>query len=144
MNRTDALPGRGDGAGGGDDGQAQIEVTGVTKQTTETLMAGERIMEALDIADAERASLRQFEEEKARMTFDEAMRLQPPPRNPILAAYDLEPEAHVLKVVERVQSTALQDALLVLPFGKVVSLMIYLDIWAQKVLYVLLKNCTLN
>jgi U3 small nucleolar RNA-associated protein 12 len=105
----------------------------VTKQTTETLMAGERIIEALDLADGERAMFREYEEERSRMSADDAIKLQPPPRNPVLAAYDIEPEAWVLRVVEKVQSTALQDALLVLPFGKVVSLMGYLNIWAQRV-----------
>lgn len=97
-------------------------------------------MEALDLADAERAVFREYEEAMSRLGPD-AMRLAPPPRNAVLAAYDLEPEAWVLRVVERVQSTALQDALLVLPFGKVVSLMGYLNIWAQRVsisLFVLL------
>jgi U3 small nucleolar RNA-associated protein 12 len=96
-------------------------------------MAGERIMEALDLADTERETFREYEEAMSRLAEDDAMRMQPPPRNPVLAAYDLEPEAWVLRVVEKVPSVALQDALLVLPFGKVVSLMVYLNIWAQKV-----------
>ncbi|KAJ7699976.1 WD-repeat-containing protein [Mycena rosella] len=129
-NRGDALIGSGAGDDQGDAAQGP-EATGVTKQTTETLMAGERIMEALDLADGERAIFREYEEAMSRMAGD-AMRLAPPPRNAVLAAYDLEPEAWVLRVVERVQSTALQDALLVLPFGKVVSLMGYLNIWAQR------------
>jgi U3 small nucleolar RNA-associated protein 12 len=131
LNRGDALVGSGVGDGPGDATQA-AEATGVTKQTTETLMAGERIMEAIDLADAERALFRDYEEAMSRLAGD-AMRLAPPPRNAVLAAYDLEPEAWVLRVVERVQSTALQDALLVLPFGKVISLMGYLNIWAQRV-----------
>jgi len=122
--------------GGGDN--ASIEATAVTKQTTDTLMAGERIIEALDLADGERAMFREYEEEMSRMSADAAIKLQPPPRNPVLAAYDIEPETWVLRVVEKVQSTALQDALLVLPFGKVVSLMEYLNIWAQKVCVILL------
>ncbi|KAJ7904416.1 WD-repeat-containing protein [Mycena olivaceomarginata] len=147
LNRGDALIGSGVGDGQGDGAQA-AEATGVTKQTTETLMAGERIMEALDLADAERAVFREYEEAMSRLGPD-AMRLAPPPRNAVLAAYDLEPEAWVLRVVERVQSTALQDALLVLPFGKVVSLMGYLNIWAQRdwnitlvsrIIYFLLKT----
>lgn len=132
LNRRD-LP---IGSGVGDataDSSAVAEATGVSKQTTETLMAGERIMEALDLADAERTAFREYEEAMARLPEDDAMRLQPPPRNPVLAAYDLEPEAYVLKVIEKVQSTALHDALLALPFGKVISLMEYLNIWAQKV-----------
>lgn len=96
-------------------------------------MAGERIMEAIELADSERAAFHEYEEAMSRLSEDDAMRLQPPPRNPVLAAYDLEPDAYVLRVVEKVQSTALQDALLVLPFGKVVSLMGYLNLWAQKV-----------
>nr|GAT54036.1 predicted protein [Mycena chlorophos] len=114
-----------------DDAEKTVEATGVSKQTTETLMAGERIIEALDLADGERAVMQEYEDAMARLAPG-AMRLAPPPKNPVLAAYELEPEAWVLRVVERVQSTALQDALLVLPFGKVVSLMAYLNIWAQR------------
>lgn len=129
LNRTEPIIGSADNA----DGQLSSEVAAVTKQTTETLMAGERIMEALDLADNERAAFQEFEEQKARMGTLEAAGLQPPPRDPVLAAFDLEPEAYVLRVVEKVPSTALHDALLVLPFGKVLSLMRWLDIWAQKV-----------
>jgi U3 small nucleolar RNA-associated protein 12 len=115
------------------DSTRQSEVASVTKQTTETLMAGERIMEALDLADGERAAFKEYETSMSRLPED-AMRLQPPPRNQVLAAYDLDPDMYVLKVIEKVPNTALQDALLVLPFGKVVSLMNYLNQWAQKVI----------
>ncbi|TFK43635.1 WD-repeat-containing protein [Crucibulum laeve] len=131
LNRVEAPIGSG-AADGSADAAEQSEVAAVTKQTTETLMAGERIMEAIDLADGERETFRVYEEAMSKLAPDDAMRLQPPPRNPVLAAYDLEPEAYVLRVVEKVQSTALQDALLVLPFGKVVSLMGYLNLWAQK------------
>ena len=96
-------------------------------------MAGERIMEALDLADAERTAFQEYEEKVTQAGSLEAAGMQPPPRNPILAAYDLEPEAYVLRVVEKISSAALHDALLVLPFGKVISLMRCLDLWAQKV-----------
>ncbi|KAI6152009.1 WD40-repeat-containing domain protein [Pisolithus tinctorius] len=112
-------------------GQSSTEVTTVTKQTTETLVAGERIMEALDLANSELEALREFEEQRRRENISEAFNLQPPPRNPILAALDLKPEAYVLRVIEKVPSTALHDALLVLPFTKVISLMHYLDTWAR-------------
>lgn len=116
------------------DTTAQVESTIVTKQTTETLMAGERIVEALDLADAERATWAEYEEAKKSLSSEEEKaKVPPPPRNAILAAYDLEPEAWVLKVVSGVQATALLDALLVLPFDKVVSLMGYLNIWARRV-----------
>lgn len=96
-------------------------------------MAGEKIMEALELADNERETFKEYEEAMVKLSEDDAMRLQPPPRNPVLAAYDLEPEAYVLRVVEKIPSTALHDALLVLPFNKVVSLMAYLNLWAEKV-----------
>lgn len=96
-------------------------------------MAGERMMEALDLADAERTAFQEYEGKVAQAGSLEAAGMQPPPRNPILAAYDLEPEAYVLRVVEKISSAALHDALLVLPFDKVISLMRYLDLWAQKV-----------
>ena len=118
---------------GHQDTVSQVEVSSVTKQTTETLMAGERIMEAIDLADNERGVFQAYHDDMARLSEGDALRLQPPPRNPVLAAYDIEPDEYVLRVVEKVQSTALHDALLVLPFGKVVSLMYYLNIWAQKV-----------
>lgn len=115
------------------DAPPQTEATAVTKQTTETLMAGEKIMEALDLADGERAAFQEYEEAIARMPENDTVQLQPPPRNPVLAAYNLEPEAYVLQIVEKIPSTSLHDAMLVLPFGKVVSLMNYLNLWAQKV-----------
>ncbi|KAI0049634.1 WD-repeat-containing protein [Auriscalpium vulgare] len=133
LNREDLAIGSGAASGEGADGeQAQAEATGVSKQTTETLMAGERISEALDLADAERAIWAEYEKAKAGMPLEDQVRVQPPSQNPLLAAQDTQPEAWVLRVVESVQSTALQDALLVLPFGKVTSLIVYLNIWAEK------------
>ena len=96
-------------------------------------MAGERIVEALELADNECKVFADYEEAMAKLDKNDAMRLQAPPPNPILAAYNLEPEAYVLRVVEKVPSSALHDALLVLPFQKVVSLMKYLDIWTRNV-----------
>jgi U3 small nucleolar RNA-associated protein 12 len=139
LNRVEAPIGSGVEGGPGN-GIPESELAAVTKQTSETLMAGERIMEALDLADTERETFREYEEAMVRLSENDAMKMQPPPRNPVLAAYNLEPEAWVLKVVEKVPSTALHDALLVLPFGKVTSLMVYLNIWAQKVNFYILLN----
>ncbi|KAG9317569.1 WD40-repeat-containing domain protein [Chiua virens] len=108
LNKPNGTIGQGENADGG----SSAEVAAVTKQTMETLMAGERIMEALDLADNERAALRDFEEQKARASTLEAAGLQPPPRNPILAALDLDPDAYVLRIVEKIPRTALYDALL--------------------------------
>ena len=130
MNQNDAPIGSGV-EGAEDNVVAGAEATTVSKQTTETLMAGEKIMEALELADNEIETFREYEEAKSKGGLSE--QIAPPPRNPVLAAYDVEPEEYVLRVIERIPGTALYDALLVLPFGKVVSLMRYLNFWAQKV-----------
>ena len=130
MNRPEVAIGSGaEGAQPTDPNAA--EVTAVTKQTTETLMAGERIMEALDLAEGELQTFREYEEAKAKGGLSE--QIAPPPRNPVLAAYDVSPERYVLMVVERISGTALYDALLVLPFGKVLVFMNFLNYWAQQV-----------
>ena len=130
LNRADGGIGSGSATA---DATAATEATGVSKQTSETLMAGEKIMEALELADGERAAFAAYHADGAKLTPAEAARLPPPERNAVLKAYDMEPEAYVLSVVEKVQGPALQDALLVLPFGKVVSLMEYLNEWAKRV-----------
>ena len=130
LNREDLPIGSGDPTS---EVPTQAETTGVSKQTTETLMAGERISEALELADREIEAYGAYERAKEGLSEEQLATIQPPPRNPLLVAQNLEPEAWVLKVVEGVQSAALHDALLVLPFGKVMSLMVYLNIWAQRV-----------
>jgi U3 small nucleolar RNA-associated protein 12 len=138
LNREDAAIGSGAPGVDGGPAVAAAEATGVNKQTTETLMAGEKIIEALDLADGELVTFREYEEAKAKGGLSE--QIAPPPRNQILAAYDLSPEEYVLQVVQRIPSTALYDALLVLPFNKVVSLMSYLNYWAERVSVVALSR----
>jgi U3 small nucleolar RNA-associated protein 12 len=96
-------------------------------------MAGERISEALELADREIEAFMGYQKAKEGLSEDQLAAIQPPPRDPLLVAQNLEPEAWVLKTVEGVQSAALHDALLVLPFRKVMSLMVYLNLWAQRV-----------
>ena len=55
--------------------------------------------------------------------------LQIHPQKSSIPSYAME----MLQVIERIPGTALYDALLVLPFGKVFSLMQYLKSWAEKV-----------
>ena len=135
MNRDDDHVGIGRGVDGIDSGgtQEQTEVAQVTKQTTETLMAGERIMEALDVADADLALLAEYEAAKSGLDEAQISALPAPARNPLLAMQGLEAEAYVLQVIQKVSPTALQDALLVLPFNNVLSLMRYLNEWARRV-----------
>lgn len=132
MNHSDEAIGSG-AQGAESESQNIAEATAVSKQTTETLMAGERIIEALDLADAELALRKAYEEAKTKLSPQEAEMLPVPAKNVTLAAYGLEPERYVLSVVEKISNTALLDALLVLPFNKVLSLIDYLKEWAKQV-----------
>ncbi|WWD03840.1 hypothetical protein V865_001896 [Kwoniella europaea PYCC6329] len=112
-----------------DGGEGGETVEGVTKQTSETLMSGEKILEALEIADSDREATRTWEEENAKSQVD----LPRPSRNAELVAYgDLDPDEYVLKVIQKIPTANMEDALLVLPFRYVISLLGYLDEWALK------------
>nr|XP_018261192.1 U3 small nucleolar RNA-associated protein 12 [Kwoniella dejecticola CBS 10117]OBR83350.1 U3 small nucleolar RNA-associated protein 12 [Kwoniella dejecticola CBS 10117] len=111
------------------DGGEAGEVEGVAKQTTETLMSGEKIMEALDVADQDREALREWEEEKSKNNLE----LPRPSRNPeLIAAGDIDADEFVLKTIQKIPTANMEDALLVLPFRQVISLLGYLDEWALK------------
>ncbi|KAI7864097.1 WD40-repeat-containing domain protein [Spinellus fusiger] len=107
-------------------GEAEVDSAG--RQTMETLKAGERIMEALDLADEERNAWEAYEQSKLR-----GLAAQIPTRHPILIAMgDISPEKHVLTTIEKIKANDLDEALLVLPFSKVTSLLYYVEIWAKK------------
>ncbi|KAL7273608.1 beta transducin [Rhizina undulata] len=112
----------------GKDDENDPEATSAGKQTIETLMAGERIMEALDIGINDLALMKEYHEAKASRP-----NIAPPPRNAVFVALGgVSAEAHVLNTVQKIKASHLQDALLVLPFEKVISLLSFLDIWASK------------
>ena len=114
------------------------EATAVSKSTTETMMAGERLIEALETADADLAArtaaraanqpepafhaliVAEFDASSSRGAFQSAV------------DEDISAQKYVLRVVERILPAQLEDALLVLPFDKVLSLLKYLDYWARK------------
>ena len=85
-----------------DDG---MDVEGVRKATSETLMAGEKIMEALEMED------------------DAAE----------IGARGGEKSQYVYEVVRKVPAASMEDALVVLPFSAVAGLLGHLDAWAVRV-----------
>jgi len=98
------------------------------KQTVETLMAGERIAEALEIGVADLEVIKEWERTKATQS-----NIAPPARNPLfLALGGISAEAHVLSVLQKIKAAALQDALFVLPFAMIPMLFTFLDIFATK------------
>ncbi|KAK4692328.1 hypothetical protein P7C70_g9156, partial [Phenoliferia sp. Uapishka_3] len=109
------------------------ESTEVTKSTSETLMAGERIIEALEISEVDRSVARAHREELEKLSEEARKQVPNPPRNPVFGMYGgIGPEEYVLKVVRAIPAASLHDALLVLPFGKVQGLIEHLDFWAEK------------
>ncbi|KAI5466279.1 WD40-repeat-containing domain protein [Mariannaea sp. PMI_226] len=108
------------------------EVAAASKQTTETLMAGERIAEALEMGMADLNLLKEYED--AKLTNPHAM---PPQRNPIfLALGNITAEAYVMSVLQRIKASALHDALLVLPFASVPILFTFLNIFAMRSMHI--------
>lgn len=102
-------------------------------------MSGEKIIEALDLADEDRAQRREW--------VKMGRRGPPPPLNALILASlpedaktsqdDKENEGnqvaerYVLMTLERILPAQLDDALLTLPFDKVVSLLRYLDLFLR-------------
>ena len=104
------------------------EVVAAGKQTAQTLMAGEKIAEALELGTADLALMAEYAELKRKQP-----NAAPPQRNPLFLAYgNISAEAHLLSVVQKIPAAALQDALLVLPFEKVGQLFAFLGLWVQR------------
>lgn len=106
----------------------QAETGDASKQTTTTMMAGEKIMEALELGMEDLATMRSWRAIKASNPNAGA-----PDRNPVyLALGNISAEQHVLNVIQRIPAAALQDALLVLPFSQLTALFTFLNIWASR------------
>lgn len=94
-------------------------------------MAGEKVMEALDLADDEREAWAEYEEAKGKPGNEN---VPPPEKNALLKAMgDVGPEQNVLNVLAKIPNASLQDALVVLPFRYVGSMFECLSFWAKKV-----------
>ncbi|KAL2129845.1 hypothetical protein VTI74DRAFT_7211 [Chaetomium olivicolor] len=104
------------------------EVAAATKQTVETLMAGERIAEALELGMADLNVIREWEETKLLNPS-----IAPPQRNPIFIALgNISAETYVLNTLQKIKASSLHDALLVLPFASVPMLFTFLNLFALR------------
>ncbi|KAF5100063.1 hypothetical protein D0Z00_001400 [Geotrichum galactomycetum] len=104
----------------------ETHVARAGKQTIETLKAGERLMEALDIGKADLELQAEYQE-----TLKKNPKAAMPTRNVILAALNVSAEKYVMDVMARIKAAQLEDALLVLPFDKVITLFVFIDKWAH-------------
>lgn len=104
------------------------EVAAASKQTVETLMAGERIVEALEIGMADLNVIQEWEEAKVSNPS-----IAPPQRNPIFMALGgISAETYVMNTLQRIKAASLHDALLVLPFSVVPLLFTFLNLFAMR------------
>lgn len=126
--------------GGGDEEEANDEVEGVNKQTTESLKDGEKLMEALDIGSKDLDD--QLEYQKQVKTAANPGDVVKPDRNIILVAKNISAPDYVFQTVTAIKAAHLEDALLVLPFSYSVKLLRFLTIWTSEKKY-LLANLSL-
>ena len=110
------------------DPEKGTDVTGATKQTRVTLTHGERLLEALEIGYEDLGVMREYEEAKKASNFIVA----PPNRNPTLMALNVSAEQHVITTLSRIPTPALHNALLVLPFSAVPSLLAFTAIFLER------------
>ena len=108
------------------EGDEQVVAAG--KQTVETLMAGEKIAEALELGMEDLKLMKEYQ--KAQPVNQKAAMQS---RNPILLANNnISASAYVLKTFHRIPAASLQDALLVLSFSQLPALFTFLALWASE------------
>ena len=111
-----------------ENGAEKSEVVAAGKQNVETLMASEKITEALEIGIPDLQIMEEWRIGKATNS-----NLAPPQRDTIFFAYgNISAEEHVLNTIQKIKAASLQDALLVLAFEKVTALLTFMRIWAEK------------
>jgi len=108
------------------------EVGSAGKKTMETLKAGETILEAIEVYEDEKGKMEEYEQLKKITPGGNVPR---PARNPYILALhipDLTPEEYVLREIKRIKSSELEEALLVLPFSKVIMLFESIAFWIEQ------------
>ncbi|KAL9106440.1 MAG: hypothetical protein Q9227_008528 [Pyrenula ochraceoflavens] len=109
-----------------EDQGSQSEVTAAGKQTVETLMAGEKIAEALEVGLEDFELMREHKRQNQNNP-----NVASPQRNLIFLAHNnISASAYVLQSIERIPSASLHDALLVLSFSQLPALLTFLSLWA--------------
>jgi U3 small nucleolar RNA-associated protein 12 len=104
------------------------EVVNAGRQTVQTLMAGEKIAEALDLGTEDLELIREYE--KAKLANPKTAI---PQRNPVfLANANVSASSYVLNTFQKIPSASLQDALLVLSFSQLPNLFTFLALWASE------------
>ncbi|TYZ65719.1 hypothetical protein PybrP1_006267 [[Pythium] brassicae (nom. inval.)] len=108
-------------AGEGEDAEGGGASASAAKRTVESVKAGESLMEAVELADAELAAIAEYEKRAAKKAKDpKAPALAPRTPNILLLGYS--PLKYVLNALRRVRPHEMEEALIVLPFEHVEKL----------------------
>lgn len=109
------------------------EVARVSKQTVETLKAGEKLMEALDIGDKELSDQQDYHRQmQAFKLRKQALQPVEPNRNPVLVALNVNAPDYVLQTVLKIKPAQMEDALIVFPFSYSIKMLKFIQIWTDK------------
>ncbi|KIV90442.1 hypothetical protein PV10_07749 [Exophiala mesophila] len=118
-----------EGEGEGDEGGPEATTT-TGKQTGQTLMAGEKISEALELGLVDLKLMQEYD--RAKMKTGNS-KIAVPQRDPVfLANNNVSASVYVLNTIQRIPSASLQDALLVLSFSQLPALFTFLALWAAE------------
>lgn len=98
---------------GQDDESAEDSGQAVSKHTIDSLKAGEKLFEALDICRID-------------------LETNPKPRHVILATLDVAPERYLMDVLQKIKPALVEDALLTFPLDKITGLFKFINIWIEK------------
>jgi U3 small nucleolar RNA-associated protein 12 len=105
-----------------------LEATAASKQTTATLTAGEKIVEALELGIEDLKVVQEWQLRK-----NSNPNIAPPQRDPhFIANRNISAERYVLNTIQRIPASQLHDALLVLPFSVLPPLFTFINIWIQR------------
>eukprot|EP01116_Phalansterium_solitarium_P006507 TRINITY_DN18830_c0_g1_i1.p1 TRINITY_DN18830_c0_g1~~TRINITY_DN18830_c0_g1_i1.p1 ORF type:complete len:933 (-),score=243.72 TRINITY_DN18830_c0_g1_i1:56-2854(-) len=123
--------------------QTDAETASAARRTQQTVKAGERLLEAIELADAEKQVynmyLMELAEAEAQLSEKERAQRQkdgkgpvvaPPTPNPLLLG--LSANRYVAKVIKDIRSAELEEALLVLPFTSAIKLFSYLNAFIEE------------
>lgn len=108
--------------------EEQNEATDVRKQTIESLKAGERLMEALDLGIPEIENEERYEE-NMKLWNRKKIDSKPvkPVKHAILIAMNKTAEEYIMETLTKIHPSQLEDALLVLPFSYVLKFLKFMD-----------------
>jgi U3 small nucleolar RNA-associated protein 12 len=109
----------------GDEDEEGVDRAG--KATMESLKAGERIIEAVELCQREWERKAEYDQLVAR-----GQNPPPPMVEPLLNALQVNGEQYLLDTIAKVKSAELEDALLVLPLSHVVHIFKCIQIWCKR------------